>query len=129
MFQWKGVVYQGNHKAMVTLEEYDRVQVLLGHKGKPRAKTHDFAFTGLIECGECGSMVTASEKTKIIKKTGELKTYVYYNCTKRKKYAHCAQLPMTIEELESQIEIELERYTILPQFQEWALEILKKGQR
>lgn len=123
----KGQEYEGRHKPTVTLEEYDRVQVLLGRKGKPRSKTHQFAYTGLMRCEECGCMYTASEKKKIIKQTGELKTYVYYHCTRRKRDVVCTQnKPMTLKELEDQIDIELERYTILPQFQQWALEILNR---
>lgn len=129
MFEWSGKVYpKGNHTPMITLEEYDRVQVILGRKGKPRAKTHEFAYTGLMRCEVCGSMYTASEKTKIVKGTGELKTYVYYHCTRKKREVKCDQKsPMTLKELEDQIDIELERYTILPKFQEWALEILNRN--
>ena len=126
-FTWAGKVYTGNHKAMITLEEYDRVQVILGKKGKPRSQTHEFAYTGVMKCEVCGSMYTASEKTKIVKTTGELKTYVYYHCTRRKKDVVCNQRkPMTLKELEDQIDIKLERFTILPKFQEWALEILNR---
>jgi DNA invertase Pin-like site-specific DNA recombinase len=128
MFEWNGKVYNGNHKPMITLEEYDRVQVILGRKGKPRAQTHDFAFTGIMKCEVCGSMYTATEKQKIIKGTGELKTYIYYHCTRKKKDIKCNQNnPMTLKEVEEQIDIELERYTILPKFQEWALEVLNKN--
>ncbi|MCR4334450.1 MAG: recombinase family protein [Patescibacteria group bacterium] len=128
MFMWAGRVYKGNHKSMITLEEYDRVQIILGRNGKPRAQTHNFAYTGLMRCKICNSMYTASEKTKIIKSTGKLKTYVYYNCTRKKKEVKCDQKnPMTLKELEDQIDIELERYTIMPKFQEWALEILNRN--
>jgi DNA invertase Pin-like site-specific DNA recombinase len=54
-----GKWYRGRHEPMITEAEYDQVQVFLGRNGNPRPKTHpDFAFTGLIRCGECGSMVT-----------------------------------------------------------------------
>ena len=124
MFQWKGTVYKGNHTAMITLEEYDRVQIILGRKGKPRAKTHDFAFTGLMSCEVCGSMYTAIEKTKMVR--GDIKTYTYYYCTKKKKGANCDQKSLTLEELESHIDIGFERNTILPVFQKWAIEILNR---
>ncbi|HAW59716.1 MAG TPA: hypothetical protein DCX03_12060 [Bacteroidales bacterium] len=128
MFEWTGRVYNGNHKPMITLEEYDRVQVILGRNGKPRAKTHDFAYTGMMRCEVCGSMYTGIEKTKIIKGTGELKTYVYYSCTRKKKEVVCDQREaMTLKELEDQIDIELERYTVLPKFQQWALEIINRN--
>ena len=127
-FEWNGNVYKGNHKPMITLEEYDRVQAIMGKNGKPRAQTHEFAYTGLMRCEVCGSMYTAIEKKKIVKSTGELKTYTYYNCTRRKKDTNCDQRnPVTLEDLEGQIDIELERFTILPKFQSWALEILNRS--
>ena len=128
MFEWSGKLYtNGNHKPMITLEEFDRVQVIMGRKGKPRAKSHDFAYTGIMRCKECGSMYTASEKTKFIKKTGLMQTYVYYHCTRKKKGTKCTQRsPMTLKELEEQVDMKLERHTILPQFQQWALEILNR---
>ncbi len=125
-FEWAGRVYEGNHEPMVSLEEYDRVQVILGREGKPRSKTHDFAYTGLMRCSTCGSMFTATEKKKFIQSTGEIRTYVYYHCTRKNKNVRCNEKSITLEVLEGQIEAELERYAILPQFQEWAIEILNR---
>jgi hypothetical protein len=48
---------------MITLEEFDRVQILLGSPGRAKPKRHEFAFTGLIRCGACGGSVTAQENT------------------------------------------------------------------
>ena len=128
MFEWHSNAYKGNHTPMISLEEYDRVQTILGRDGKPRAQTHEFAYTGLMICEVCGSMYTATEKTKIIKTTGKTKTYIYYHCTRRKKSVVCDQKsPMTLKKLEDQIDIELERHTILPKFQQWALEILNRS--
>ncbi len=122
-----GLRFQGKHQPMITLDEYDRVQLLLGHEGRPRPKTHQFSYTGLMRCGECGCLYTASEKTKIIKETGKLKTFVYYHCTKKKKDIDCTQRKyLPLENLELQIENEIEKYTILPEFLEWALEGLNK---
>lgn len=128
MFKWAGKLYiNGNHKPMITQEEYDRVQIILGRKGKPRAQTHEFAYTGLIQCEVCNSMYTADEKKRIVKSTGELKTYTYYHCTKKNKDIKCDQKPLKLEDVEKQIDIELERYTILPIFQKWAIEILNRN--
>ncbi len=128
MFEWAGKTYKGNHKPMITLEEFDRVQFILGRKGKPRAKTHEFAYTGIIHCKECAGMITASEKKKIVKTTGELKNYIYYHCTRKKKDIKCTQKSaITLKEIEEQIDVKLERYTIHPKFKEWALEILNKN--
>lgn len=122
-----GQQYEGRHEPMITLEEFDRVQVILGRVGKPRPKTHSFAFTGAIRCGECGCLYTAENHTKIIKKTGDLKTFTYYHCTKKKKDIKCSQRKhIPVDDLELQIEKEIEKYTILPEFLHWALEGLNK---
>jgi len=122
-----GVQYQGAHEPMITLEEYDRVQMLLGRKGKPRPKKHEFAFTGLIRCGMCGCLYTAETKKKLIKSTGKIREYTYYHCTRRTRKIKCTQRKNIREEdLELQIEKEIEKYTILPEFLGWALEGLNK---
>lgn len=118
-----GVQYEGRHEPMITLEEYDRVQVLLGREGRPRPKTHEFAFTGAMRCDECGCLYTAESHTKLIKKTGKIKTFTYYHCTRKKKGVQCSQRKnIPSGNLELQIEQEIEKYTILPEFLEWALE-------
>jgi site-specific DNA recombinase len=52
IIETKGRQFEGKHEPIITLEEFDRVQILLGRKGKPRPKKHIFAFTGFIRCGE-----------------------------------------------------------------------------
>lgn len=59
VIEWEKKAFQGKHPAMITLEEFDRVQTLLGRKGRPRPKTHSFTYTGMIHCGACGLAVTA----------------------------------------------------------------------
>lgn len=127
LLSYGGREYEGKHEPMVTLEEFDRAQVIMGRKGKPRPKKLDFAYTGYIRCGECGCLITATEKFKHIKCTGEVKRYVYYFCTRKKKDFNCSQRKNIREEdLEQQIDEELGKYTILPEFRDWALEYLSK---
>ena len=122
-----GVEYEGKHEPIITLEEYDRVQILLGRKGKIRPQKHAFAFTGFIRCGECGCLYTAETKKKLIKSTGKIKEYTYYHCTRRKKSVNCSQRKaIKSNDLELQVEKEIEKYTILPEFLNWALEDLNK---
>jgi len=124
----KGVQHEGKHEPMITLEEFDRVQVLLGRKGKPRPKQHTFAFTGFIRCAECGCLYTAETKRKFIKKTGEVKEFTYYHCTRKKTTINCSQRKMLpLDDLELQVERELEGVTILPEFRTWALEVLNEN--
>ena len=123
----KGQNYPGKHDPMITLEEYDRVQMLLGRKGKPRPQKHRFAFTGAIRCGECGCIYTAESHKKIIKSTGEVREYSYYHCTRKTRRVVCTQRKVVRDDnLELQIEKEIEKLTILPEFLGWALEGLNK---
>jgi DNA invertase Pin-like site-specific DNA recombinase len=142
--------YQGKHEPMITQEEYDKVQLLLGRRGKPRIKRHDFAFTGLIRCGECGAMITADEKNQIIcpeckykfssnnrfecpqckTPIAEMKNptvlhYLYYHCTKRKN-PRCTQRSIEVKELERQIDDSLSKIQISERFKSWAIKYLKE---
>ncbi|MFH0968989.1 MAG: recombinase family protein [Patescibacteria group bacterium] len=123
----KGKTYQGKHEPMITLEEFDHVQIILGREGKPRPKTHHFAFTGMIRCGECGCLHTAETKKKIILSTGKVKEYIYYHCTRRKRELNCSQRKVLSQDnLEKQIMEELKKYTILPEFRDWALDVIRE---
>jgi len=124
---YEGQQYEGKHKPMITLEEYDRVQMLLGREGKPRPVKHVFPLTGMIRCGECGCLVTAETKKKILKKSGNIQTYTYYHCTKRREDYKCSQKShIRAEKLESQIDQEIGKYTVFPEFLEWALEYVER---
>lgn len=53
--------------------------------------------------------------------------YPYYYCTHRKQNSHCTQKKyLSVEDMEGQIERELMKLTILPEFKDWALEILNE---
>ena len=142
--------YKGSHEPMITQEEFDRVQILLGRRGKPRVKKHNFAFTGLIRCGECGAMITAEEKNQIIcssckfkfssnnraecpkcktsiekMKSPTILHYVYYHCTKRIS-PDCTQGSVEVKELERQIDQYLTNIHISEEFKNWAIKYLKE---
>lgn len=129
IFYRNGMMYKGTYKPMITVGEFDRIQLILGRKGKPRSQKHVFAYTGLIKCGVCGSAITASAKQKFIKSTNELKTYILYHCTHQKKGASaCSEkffIPVKI--LEEQIIKELSEYQVKPVFKDWALSIAKEN--
>jgi len=142
--------YRGSHQPMITAEQYNKVQILLGRKGRPRPKKYNFAFTGLIRCGQCGAMVTAEEKNQLIcsackhkfsynnrlkcpkcetpiekMKDPTILKYVYYHCTKRKN-PKCTQGSIEARELEKQIDDYLSRIHISERFKNWAIKYLKQ---
>jgi site-specific DNA recombinase len=149
-FTYQGVEYQGKHQAMVTPEEFWRVQSLLGIKGRPRPKSYSFKYTGLLRCGQCQAQITAEHKYQIIcsvckkKFASRSKTacphcntlisdmknptnlhYVYYHCTKRKD-PNCTQGSVTEEKLEAQIDEQLSKIQISDKFKDWAIKYLNE---
>jgi DNA invertase Pin-like site-specific DNA recombinase/uncharacterized protein YbaR (Trm112 family) len=140
--------YPGKHPPMISEEEYDRAQVLLGRKGRPRPVKHAFAYTGLIRCGECGGMVTAEEKHQLICSQCRLKFayrsrdgcprcgtlieemrnptilhYTYYHCTKRLEQP-CRQPVIRVENLEAQIDGRLVKLDLSERSFRWAISYL-----
>jgi DNA invertase Pin-like site-specific DNA recombinase len=144
-----GKWYRGKHETMITEAEYDRVQALLGRHGNPRAQSHDeFAFTGLIRCGDCGRAVTAEEKHQVICNHCKFKfayrnrvacprcktpiermvnpkflNYTYYHCSRSGRPV-CSQKYLSGPELEKQINENLARICISQQFKDWAIKYL-----
>ncbi|MGB6686394.1 MAG: magnesium chelatase domain-containing protein [Terracidiphilus sp.] len=116
----EGKTYPGKHQALVTIEEFDHVQRLLGRPGQPR-KTRTFAYTGMIRCGECGFMVTGEEK---VNRFGT--HYTYYHCSKRRLDRHCAQPYLSLENIESQITAFLSEISLPDRFHKWAAQHLER---
>ena len=143
--QW----YKGKHEPMITQIEYDRVQMLLGRKGNTRPISNfEFAFTGLIRCGECKRAVTAEEKHQVIcghcrfkfayrsckvcprcktpiekMKNPKFLHYTYYHCSKSGK-PFCSQKYISGLAMEKQIIECLARISISKKFKDWAIKYL-----
>src|SRR5262249_6206730 len=71
-FWWEDKLYNGTHTPLVTAERFEQVQAVFRGYNKPRYKSHDFAYRGLLTCAYDHCKVTAE-----IKKN----KYTYYRCT------------------------------------------------
>lgn len=89
-----GQLKPGLQDKIIDKDLFDKVQEVLSPKQK-RGYKHDFAFIGLMRCGECGNGITAELQ----------KGHVYYHCTKPKGAKFCTQ-KYTREEI---IEVQLEK--------------------
>lgn len=116
---WKGSVHEPNefpeenrHIPIIDKKLFSDVQLILNNKSRPRKQVHNFEYTGLMRCGECGSMITAETK----------KGFIYYRCTKKK--GNCSQKYLRENELEKQLYNNMLQYLIPQEFIQWALEVL-----
>ena len=140
--QW----FEGRHEPMITEDEFERVQAILGLRGNPRSSSElEFAFTGLIRCGACNCKVTAEEKHQVrcskcfhkfayrqrercprcSKRVKDIParrfhTYTYYHCSKSRQ-PRCPEKCISEVELERQIDAVLATINISQQFKEWAM--------
>lgn len=92
--------YQGKHEPIITKELFDKVQAQLKRDNIIR-QSKEFAFTKLMVCGLCGSMISAEEKYKQLK-DGTTAKYIYYGCG-RSKDRHCKNPYLREEELVEQL--------------------------
>lgn len=144
-FIYQGQLYQGVHQPMITLDEFDRAQKILGRKGKPRIVGHKFTFTRMVKC-VCGSGITAHERFRKVcpgchykynaqkndncpkcKDVAPENTWYkcYYHCSK--KYdSSCKQPYATEESLVKQFDHILGTLTIPQDFINWGLQRLRE---
>ena len=129
-FKYKGKILKGSHMAMISWEEYEKAQKIISHtKWSPyiiqteRSSILSFPYTGAVQCGCCGCMITAVKKYKTLRTNGEIKEYIYYHCTHRKDNQdfRCDQRKVVrSDSFERQIEEAIESMEIMPEFFDWA---------
>lgn len=124
IYDTNGGLFKATYPAVITLDEYDRVQELLGKRGCPRLATKKkFDLKGFIRCGECNYMITAERKKKKLV-SGEVNYHTYYHCTYKGK-TRCSQRTCVREEdLFSQVYELLDSYELTPKLYEWSVTVL-----
>lgn len=122
----KNRYFKGSHVPMVTKKEFEKAQEILGRGNKPRLQKHEFPFTGMIVCPDCGCAITASRKKKYFPKTNRYAIYEYYHCTRKNKDVKCENPPVRAEDVELQVKDLLKKIEIRPEFKDWAVGYLRK---
>jgi DNA invertase Pin-like site-specific DNA recombinase len=115
-----GEYFSGNFAPILSPTLFEAVQKRLQERAHKRHTKifHNFPFTGLFRCGECGSMITAQWTT-----SQHGRRYRYYRCTKKK--GKCGQKYLEESELALQIKEQLQSIS-LPEA--WADYMLKKAE-
>lgn len=114
-FEWDGKVYKGKYEPLITLELWETVQDIFDNRasGRRKKRKHDFAFSGLIQCGYTGGSLV-----------GELKKgkYVYYRAMGAKGISYVKE-----EELERQFSNALKKLRFDEDVLAWVCQALKES--
>jgi DNA invertase Pin-like site-specific DNA recombinase len=109
-----GESYRGAHQPMVTPDEFEQAQEILGRPTRTHFVRHVFAYAGLLTCGLCGRRLVPEEH---IKPSG--KRFVYYRCRGRSNGNPCPNPSLPEGALERQLEADLRRLTLPPAAVAW----------
>ena len=123
VFQHAGELHQGSYEPLITKELFDRVQVVLRGRSKPRKKDWVHAYKAIIKCGGCGCAITAETKTKHYRRTNRDASYTYYRCTRRR--GKCREEGLTELELEQTIRDYVGKIEIDEEVWKLGIELLK----
>ncbi len=129
-FRWTGKLYpsKGDYEPLLSRDLWNKVQEVLDNQNKPRTRKHNFNFTMLLRCGECGYSVTAEKKTKFYPKTNRKAEYTYYHCTRPKSSdVKCHQKPITEDEMVNQLTEIVDRISITNEVVELLKDILRQS--
>jgi hypothetical protein len=115
VFKYKGELYEGAHPPLISKSLFDKVHVVFASRTRPHNPKKDlFVFRRLMQCGECGCLVTAETK----------KGHYYYHCTKRK--VKCSQRYIREEALAAQIRDYIQKLFINDEIRDLMLAELQK---
>ena len=107
-----GELYNGSFAPIVSNATFEAVQEVLDERSRPRKSkvSHNFPFTGLLKCGECGASITA----QFAKGNGGI--YRYYRCTK--KLGKCFQPYIREDLLTGQLKGKLQKVALCEDLKE-----------
>ena len=140
----------GNHKKMISKEEFEKIQIILGKTVKSPTSKKEGIFKKALRCGGCGGSITFEEKLQIIcdcknkfaltktrkacsacgtlienMKHKKILHYIYYVCA-GKTTPSCTEGSLTLKELENTVDFALKKIEISTRLRDWAIKYLNE---
>lgn len=127
-FYYSGSTHKGTHNAMITSEEFDKVQKIISGKFGGRyeeySKREPLPLARIVKCGSCGATITGDRKMKHYK-NGTSHEFCYYRC-KKNKGIQCAELYLPADQLEDQVRTYINNLELDPRFIDWIKAVLRR---
>ena len=124
-FLWQKKLWNGTHTPMITKEEFDKAQKIIKRKGPHETDRHNFAYTRIMKCGECGCGITAEVQRKKLK-DGSVNEHTYYRCSKQKGPGSCSMSYIKLDKVEEKIEETLNELDIPKSLSTWMFQTLRE---
>ncbi len=94
-----GQVFAGEHEAIVTAEQFERVQRTLRRSSAHRPSRHELRYRGMLHCGACGRLFVGE---RVKNRYGF--SYTYYRCGRRRQgYPMCGAPRSTEAQVDADI--------------------------
>ena len=124
----RGQEFPGAHDPMISVGEFERAQNIVKRRDRQRPSKHVFTYSKLFKCGECEAFITAEHRIKRLRSVDKTRSYTYYHCTRRKIGPACSQRNcLTEQDLTLGIERALAKYSLRPEFRDFALRHLQES--
>lgn len=104
---FEGKIFPGKFPAIVDLETWERVQVLLK---KEKEYARDFLYAGLMRCERCGSLITMEMKKE---------KYIYYRCTGGQRNCRQRSIHLSEEYITRAFQRAIDKLYINPEKRKW----------
>ena len=119
-FEWDGKMYEGNHERMISIEEYEQAQKILGGRSHVCTAYAEAPYSSMFRC-RCGELMYVDSCRKY-KKGKPGKRYFYLRCKSQKKGRRmepCGNKAISVVEVEKQVRSFLDSIEISPAFRAW----------
>ncbi len=115
-FIFQGKFHKGKHEPLISIGLFEKVQEVLNQTNRPKSVKHQFAFSGLMTCGQCGCSITPQiQKGK----------YIYYHCSNGK--GKCGDKYIREEVLAEQFKEALQQIQVKDEALNWIIPVLKSS--
>ncbi len=121
-FVYGGQTYDGIHKPMLTIPEFELLQEIFSKGDRPRPSIHNNPYSGdLVRC-VCGRSLSLDPKIKTYK-NGKSQEFVYLRCNRPHYQPNsvCPRSSINIKDLENQIHEQLGTIRISPDLIKWGI--------
>ncbi|MAZ67633.1 hypothetical protein CL652_02590 [bacterium] len=110
MIRYNGELYEGKHEPIISKRLFDRAQMVMKQKSKPKTKQlKPYLYRGLFHCGECGCFITTETQ----------KGHNYLRCTKRK--GNCTERYTREEIVSKQIKDVIQTVALPDEWTDWLI--------